>query len=171
MEKRGLVGSTRSSNVKFVSDLSQTNIKLTEYLLGEEPTWSDIQNNKVAIRECFHSLWNELTKVRVSTSNNELILVTGTAGVGKSSALMWAALKLQADGAIVGWVDAENKLTYREFIDSINSAEVIDALFINDADIYGAQLSKILSVLLNQHPKLLIVIEARSTNTNLVLYT
>lgn len=169
LEKRGLVGSTRSSSVKFVSDLSQTNIKLTEYLLGEEPTWSDIQNNKVAIRECFHSLWSELTKVRVSTSNNELILVTGTAGVGKSSALMWAALKLQADGAIVGWVDADNKLTYREFIDSINSAEVIDALFINDADIYGTQLSKILSALLNQHPKLLIVIEARSSKVDNII--
>ena len=169
LDDQVLAGSARYSGVKYVSDLSQKNIRYTEYLMGHEPTWSDIQNKRVAIRECFNNLWDEISKVRACTSNNEIILVTGTAGVGKSSVLMWAALKLQADGLVVGWVDADNKLTRKELIDSINRAEEIGALFINDADIYGAGLSEILSALLNQRPKLLIAIEARSSKVDNII--
>ena len=152
LDKRGLVAGTKSRGVKLVSDLSQTDSEYTEYLLGHEPTWSDLQNSKVAIRQCFHDLWDEINKVRSSISNHEIILVTGTAGVGKSSAIMWAALKLHADGIIVGWIDANIKLTHKELINSINEIEEIGALFINDADIYGANLSRILCSLLTQKP-------------------
>ena len=134
-----------------------------EYLLGAEPTWADVTAGRVAMRECFDRLWEIVTEIRASTSNRQFLVVTGTAGTGKSSAIMFAALRLEADGVQVAWMDSAMHFPRYAFRKALNSEENLGALFINDADMYDGRLSSMVVDALEKHPRLIVVCEMRST--------
>lgn len=159
----------RNEHFDLVSDLAQKSPKYTEYLMGQEPVWSDVINERVAERDCFTDLWDEINILRSKAEKKSFIIITGTAGSGKSSALMWSAMKLMSDGVAVYWFDANKKFSRRDFLISLNKANSLGALCINNADIYGNQLSSFIRLALDKYPKMLIVIETRSSKIDRVV--
>ncbi len=151
---------------KRVADVAADDKATEEYLLGAEPTWEDVKSGRVADRRCFDEMWDEMTKIRADTSGRKALVVTGTAGTGKSSAIMLAALRLEADGVSVAWADASHQYSRNGFRRALDSGANYGALFINDADIYEGRLSSMIVEALERKPRLLLVCEMRSTKVD-----
>ena len=52
----------------------------TEFLLGSEPIWSDIQSGRAITRNSDDDLWNKVSELRKGKGARGIVLVTGTAG-------------------------------------------------------------------------------------------
>jgi hypothetical protein len=74
-----------------------------DFLLGREPTWSDITAG-FAIERSFESTLHDAA----TDEHNRVILITGTAGAGKSTTLRRVALTLQSEGKNVKWLRPES---------------------------------------------------------------
>ena len=166
---RGVAGTSSLEKVNLVSDLLQTKNDDAEYLLGHEPTWSDIVNGKCADRECFEEIWSLVSALLASTAVTSFVAITGTAGTGKSSAIMWLGKKLNKEGVTTAWLDSSGKPSKRQLLDSFKKFGNIGALLIDGADVYGRGLSDILMSLHLQHPRLIIVIETRSQKIDQII--
>ncbi len=157
-------GPTREFN--RVADIAADDKATDEYLLGAEPTWEDVKSGRVADRRCFDEMWDMMNEIRANTSGRQALVVTGTAGTGKSSAIMLAALRFEADGVSVAWADASHQYSRTEFRRALDSGESYGALFINDADLYEGRLSSMIVEALEMNPNLLMVCEMRSSKVD-----
>jgi len=133
----------------------------TEYLLGAEPIWADIQSGRAISRASDDVLWNQLQAARMQHISGALI-VTGTAGSGKSTALKKMCLRLVAEGARVGWADRELSLSPREIRFSMRGENPPDVVAIDDDDIYGTELSPLIRELASHDPYPLLLLGIRS---------
>lgn len=156
------VGATlRSRGLADVATLSRNPEQKTEYLLGAQPMWADLQSGRAIQRAADERLWNEVSAARQSQVPGVLI-VTGTAGSGKSTALMRACLRLSSEGLRIGWADTEQNLTPREIKTSVRSADAADVVAIDDADVYGSELSPLIREITTDEPYPLLLLAVRS---------
>lgn len=91
------------SPVKHPQKVPQTR-KL--FLQGGEPTWADIYNNLDAPRN-FTAHLAAVVESYNKAKHSTLITLSGSAGSGKSTALMRVALKLSQEGHLVFFTDSE----------------------------------------------------------------
>ena len=152
-----------------VTDLASNDEGTEEYLLGAEPTWTDVTAGRVATRDCFDDFWDVINEIRAGTRGRRFLVVTGTAGTGKSSAIMLAAMRLEADGVPVAWMDSTSYFTGYAFRRALSKESTLGALFINDSDIYDGRLSSMVIDALDRNPRLLLVCEMRSSKVDRVL--
>lgn len=111
-----------------------------DFLLGRQPTWRDFEAGYVVTRE----FDNQLAKA-IADAGRGLIIVTGTAGTGKSTALMRAALAAHNDGHRTLWFDGKDETELRLWqlrrrIKDINARY----LFIDDVDVFGTATAQFL---------------------------
>lgn len=156
------------SILRNVADLSAQTPSPTEYLLGEQVAWSDVTDGKVGLRDCFEEAWDKVQAVRSSSNRDKVFVVTGTAGTGKSSLHKWLAMRLSGEGESVGWVDPENRILGDKLVKTMQESPT-SALFIADADIYGATLSRLLREIKDVSPATTIVLELRASKVDQVL--
>ena len=133
----------------------------TEFLMGQEPTWSDITSGR-SIETKFDEKFETVVRKELGKSRPSHILVTGPAGSGKTTSLMRIALKLNAEGKHVYWVDKNTEVGPGKILNFLMSEEEIDVLAIDDSDVYGAQLSVLLSETSKVDSFPLILFEMRS---------
>jgi hypothetical protein len=133
-----------------------------EYLLGNQPVWADIQSGRAVEREHDSEVWGQIERARGSDSSRGIILISGTSGSGKSTALMKAALRLSASGEEVGWVDPEEDFTPRDIRSFSRQQRKPYALVIDDADVYGSQITPLLRELISADCPAIILIAIRS---------
>ena len=134
----------------------------TEYLLGDEPQWADLLNGKAIERAHDEALLETATQILDGKLPATALALTGTAGTGKSTALMSLALKLSGSGVPVIWVDKESEASpmrmrqrVREFKDKV-------VLAIDDADMYGRELLTLLHDLVPHTPNFLFAFAVRA---------
>ena len=120
--------------LREVSELANNPAEHNEFLLGSEPIWADIQANRAISRECDEALWDTLSSAMKRDPIRGLIVITGTAGSGKSASLMRACLRLAADGVHVGWVDRQTDLSPRQIRAAMRSPDSPQVLAIDDAE-------------------------------------
>jgi hypothetical protein len=154
-----------------VTELSSHDVATEEYLLGAEPTWADITSNKVATRDCFDELWEIISEHRSTPTRKQLLVLTGTAGTGKTSALMVAAMRLEAEGVPVAWLDADSMFSRQNFKLALSKETELGALFINDADVYESRLSYFLRDVLEHDSRTVVVCETRSSKVDRIINT
>ena len=135
----------------------------TEYLLGAEPVWSDVQRRRIAHRDCYDELHDQVVAILAKPTVKQFLIVTGTAGTGKTSAMMTTALRLQATGVATAWVDAADRFDVRELRRILQDDASPDAIFIGNADLLERRLSRLVRDVLESRPSMLIVCECRST--------
>ena len=133
----------------------------TEFLLGEEPTWSDVSSGR-AIKTIFDEKLESKVSKRLTQNKPKHILLTGPAGCGKSTSLMRIALKLHAEGKNVFWIDRNIEIAPNKILDFLVSETDIDVLVIDDSDLYGTKLSDIILETNNLDTNPLILLEMRS---------
>ena len=161
-------GRDRSMDVPDVADLAVNPTEETTFLFGHEPIWADLQSGRAIRRDSDDQLWSGITSALQKDSSN-LIVVTGTAGSGKSTALMRACLKLTAQDERVGWIDHDSGLSPRDIRRSVKADGAPRVLAIDDADTYGPSLASILRDLLATQNNLLVLVALRSTKVDRTL--
>ena len=139
-----------------------------EYLMGTKPDWRDLIENRVAIRKCFHEFKEKIYEIKNSSVPLRHMILTGTAGTGKTSALMFVAMELEAVGIPVAWLDANMQFSVYGFRKALEDISSVGAIFIDDADIYGSKLVKLVSTALEINPNLIVVSEVRSNKVDSV---
>ena len=149
--------------IKRIADIPREPSKPTEYLLGAEPEWNDVFHNRVAHRECFGSIVEIIDRIRANSSANEFLVVTGTAGTGKSSAMMAIAIEMEANDVATAWVDNTQRLNRAGLRKALKADPGIRLLFVADADVYGKLLYGLVRDALDLIPQLVVVCECRST--------
>jgi len=105
----------------------------TEFLKGRMPTWNDIQSGFMVERDSDKDLDNE-----IATMDKRILVVTGTAGTGKTCSLLQAAAKLQEQGHRTMWFSASehSELRHHQLLERIRTAKP-EYLFIDDGDAFG----------------------------------
>jgi len=88
-----------------VSSLARSPLQETDYLIGEQPTWADIQSGRAVHREFDNEITDIIDRYWANKNIRRPILITGTAGSGKSTSLMRVCLRLAASGVRIGWID------------------------------------------------------------------
>lgn len=143
-----LAGST-DNIVRMVDVVGRPPTNKTNYLLGYEPHWSDIASGRAIARtfddELGHTLRDTIRRPQ------QLCILTGTAGSGKSTSLMRAAYSLAQEGFRIGYVASDAEVSMRQLRDS---AHETDALFIDDVDRYGKEWPSFAQELVTHGPRL-----------------
>lgn len=132
------------------------------FVRGHEPTWGDIKSKKSAAR--LHHVDMIIDKAK-SGDAQPIVVVKGTAGSGKTAALMQYAIELFNQGKVVGWVDrsATRKMSEIE----TEAAELeLDAVFVDAVEIFGQESFGVLRKL-NRLGKVLVVASLRTTRIDL----
>lgn len=133
-----------------------------DYLLGRSPTWGDIVNGFAA------ELSLAQTVIRASEGDSASILIAaGTAGSGRTTALMQSALALRGAGQAVGWIDRSVTSSFTDILEDIRTQH-FDVLFIDDADMFGPDTVRLLGQMRIENPACRIVVGVRSTRAFLL---
>lgn len=127
-----------------------------EYLLGREPMWHDIVEGTAVARE-----FEEKLKTLIEDSQARTILLTGTAGSGKSTTLMRLALTYHAEGKEVLALDSQNNIVFRLTSNAVRDAAA-DVLVIDDIDAFGYNTTNFINQLISDNPALQVVGALRS---------
>ena len=136
------------------------NIK-TDFLLGQQPIWSDITCGR-AIETKFDEKLEATVNDEIDKDQPKHLLITGPAGSGKTTSLMRLGIKLHAQGKKVFWIDRNIEISPHRILDFLFSEEKIDVLLIDDSDLYGPKLSDIVFDTCNSNSYPLIILEMRS---------
>ena len=150
-------------NVPLVSDLAAEHPNLdTEYLLGQQPVWADVLTERAAHRDDDDELLELAMRVLNGKAPATGIAITGTAGAGKSTALMRLALAVSNAGTPVYWVDQESEAPISRILNTIRETTGPVALAIDDADLFGRQFAGLLRDLIPTRADLLVMFATRS---------
>jgi hypothetical protein len=128
-----------------------------EFLHGREPRWSDLTQG-YAVKRTFDSELSQLYR----QNPVRLIVITGTAGSGKSTSAMRLALERSAEGDNVFALNADASGQLYRLRQAI-AASSVDLLLIDDADRFGRTTSGFLHELLEDCPDMRIVVCIRNT--------
>lgn len=115
-----------------------------EYLLGRSPQWGDIADDFAAELGMLETV---LSTVR--SPEHPLVLLTGTAGSGKTTILMQVAAKLSSESARVAWIDPLGAIRIPDLLDAVDQG-AYEYVFVDDADTYGSRASSFLKELQGQ---------------------
>jgi hypothetical protein len=154
----------QSGYIPLVSQLVAEHPNLqTEYLLGEEPQWSDILSGRAVERTHDQQLLQLAQEILGGFRPSTALAVTGTAGTGKSTALMSLAAKLSGNGIPVLWIDKDSDIPPSKMRNRIRTADGKIVLAIDDADMYGKELPSLLADLVPGTQDFLFVFGTRSS--------
>lgn len=158
--------SLRSPTLPEVADLATKPHEPSDFLIGQEPIWADLQSGRAIARSCDEELWGGVNQAYHRSGVRGLVLVTGTAGSGKSTALMKACLRLSAEGKRVGWLDRDSDLSphgLRQVMSGSNPPQVIG---LDDADIFGSEFSPMARDITTRPPYPVMLVAARATKVD-----
>ncbi|WP_280361825.1 metallophosphoesterase [Nocardia wallacei] len=127
-----------------------------EYLRGLEPKWGDVVDRIPAELSVLDRLEERIDKC----SPGDILVVSGTAGSGRTTTLMQIALRLVAKGVAVGWVGSRSGQQISRIssiVDKVD-ADVYEVIIVDDADGFGDWAERLLSDLAKYRKKRRIVI-------------
>ena len=149
--------------VPEVSKLLVNPLEKTDFLMGTEPVWSDIQSGRAIEREHDPRIF-DIASARLAHSIPGLVVITGTAGSGKSTTLLRLALGLMSTGLDVGFIDRAVECSMRDLRSVSDRGEMPKILIIDDVTLVGSDLASGLRELALSGNNPLIIIGIRSGN-------
>lgn len=156
--------SARSSGIKPTLDQYQLPIILktafgatSDLFSGAEPTWGNIINNIAITRDYDRNLADTCQRL-LDTNAKTVAVISGTAGSGKSASAKRLALHLHNSGKKILWFDKYKDASPRDILEASREYEP-HAIVIDDADLYGSEISAITRdlSLLPCHPLVILV--------------
>jgi len=153
--------------VPLVSELAAERPDLeTQYLLGAEPHWSDLLAGRAVVRADDEVLHADAREILSGKKPKAGLVVTGTAGTGKSTALMRLSLRLSGEGIPVFWIDRDSEAAPPLIRQRVREATGPIVLAIDDADLFGRQLVNLMRDLVPTRGEFLFVAAMRSTKVD-----
>ncbi len=142
--------------VQRVSELrTQAATDPADYLLGRSPTWSDVVSG-FAVERGFERHFVE------SIPAQPVSLLVGTAGTGKTTTLLRAAVTLQSGGKEVIWVDTSASTSLHALRREITAARP-DVIAIDDLDAFQRQAGGMLVDIHRDNPQAQVIAALRTT--------
>jgi Mrp family chromosome partitioning ATPase len=172
LEKISVLGASTKSEAPAlpeVAKLATNPMQGTEFLVGQEPIWADLQSGRAIERENDGVIWNGINGILKKSGCKGLVIITGTAGSGKSTALMRACLRLVAEGTNVGWIDRLSDFPARDIRACMRKDDAPRVLALDDADLYGSSLSPLVRELTTSDSAPLVVVAVRAGKVDRVL--
>lgn len=149
--------------IPLAADLAtQEERQKTEYLLGEEPHWSDVIDGKAITRDVDEQMLARC-KASLEGDASTVLAILGTAGAGKSSSLMRAAWALTSDGLNVGYCDRDTEISAMGLVHAFDRQEELRVLAIDDAGRFGEVLARTVSEIALRRPGCLILVGLSSS--------
>lgn len=129
----------RRRHPALVGDLTAAEkpIRESDYLMGREPSWSDLQAERAITRECDTAVYETARALMRAEPLSQPMVLTGTAGSGKSTSLMRLGLRLTAEGVPVYWIDERTNIEPYRLREVITRTPEPVAILVDDADIWG----------------------------------
>jgi tetratricopeptide (TPR) repeat protein len=154
----------RTTILHRISDLrnERTKLALAGYLMGREPTWQDLTDGFAVVRQFEAEL-----AVDPRLLEPPVILITGTAGSGKTTTLMRLCLEVQASGVDVAWLDMSADLSIHAIRRAVTESPPA-VLAIDDIDQFGSQSGSFIAELIDAIPALRIFAASRGTRAERV---
>jgi hypothetical protein len=163
VDKRG------TSAVKDVFSLAVHPSEKTEYLLGAESRWSDIQSGRAILRRIDDEIMNSAAPLLVAPKMKGVLLISGTAGSGKGTSLKRVALSLSANGSSVAWVDAQGEASPLAIKKAMQARKGPAVVAIDEADLFGTELSSLIREICTADTHPLVILAIRSGRIDRVL--
>lgn len=138
--------------------LEEKETNLGKYLMGREPAFRDVSEGFAIQREFENKILGD-----ASILESQVILITGTAGTGKSTALRRLALNLDATGKNVGWFDPKSVEIGIPAIRATIANSDYDYVIIDDVDLFSNQAGPLMNALAEDSNSPRIIAAARST--------
>jgi len=129
-----------------------------EFLLGREPRWADLTPDGFATARAI----DEEIATEVQQKDPRLVVVTGTAGSGKSTSAMRLVLHLREEGKAVVTLNQDADIRAHRIRKAVNDSGA-DVLYIEDLDRLGQGLVRTLDGIRESRPDLLVVGTIRSS--------
>ena len=159
----------RSKYPQLVSDLaSKASGRQTEYLMGQEPEWSDLQSGRAIHRDYDDDVFTKASSVLESRDPEPPIVLTGTAGSGKSTSLMRLALRITGEGIPTYWIDERSNIEPYRVRDLIVQNEEPVVIIVDDADIFGRAANRWATELASLRGRVLFAFAVRSSKVDSV---
>jgi hypothetical protein len=152
-----------------VATLATSPLETSDFLVGAEPIWADIQSGRAIPRECDELIWSKISAAYSGAANTKVLIIAGTAGSGKSASLMRASLRLSSEGVKVGWIDSDSDIQARDIRRIMRASDPPKVLAIDDADTFRAELAPTLIDLVAIKKPALILLGIRSGKVDRVL--
>ena len=165
--------STSDSSSMSMQDVASAAVnpnEPSEYLLGQEPVWADIQSGRAIGRDCDDELWSIFEVLRARADARGALLITGTAGSGKSTALMRLALRIASDTDLrVGWIDRHSEMSPSQILDRMRRDDAPGVVALDDADLYSYHLFPMLRDIIDLPWRPLALLAMRSARVDALL--
>lgn len=153
-------------NILEVASVVDTGGRRTDFLLGEEPSWVDIRTGRAIVRdedsERLRGLVEQAMTPLSPTERAPLVAAIATAGAGKTTFLMKAAIRIHSEGLRVAWVGADSEVHPRALTRYYRGESPPPVLVLDDAGRYGSQLVPMLTDLAKSDGLRLLIMGMRS---------
>jgi hypothetical protein len=159
----------RGGKLQQVTDLATNPGASSEFFLGNEPIWADIQSGRAVDRDVDEDLHILASKRLTEPAIKGILVLSGTAGAGKSASLKRLALRLSTEGTKVGWADRFSELSPVSLRTGMKNVSAPEVLAIDDADIYGGELSRLIREIATLEALPLVILAIRSGKVERVL--
>ena len=151
----------------LVSELAaQDSAGRTDYLLGQEPQWVDLVSGRAIERSCDPEIFATAEDILSGNILGRPLVLTGTAGSGKSTSLMRLALRMSAKGISTYWLDERSNIDVYRLRDLVNKTQDPIAILADDADIFGRVITGWARELPQQRAKVLFGCAVRATKVD-----
>ena len=151
----------------LISDISAREItKPTDYLLGQEPQWTDLLSGRAIERSCDPEILKAAQEILNGQVNGKPLVITGTAGSGKSTSLMRLGLQLAAQGITAYWADEKSNFEVHRLRNLVVEGHEPIAILVDDADIFGRWATGWARDLPSLRPGVLFAAATRSTKVD-----
>jgi len=127
---------------RLVSELvGESSSSRTEYLMGQEPQWADLTSGRAIERENDTDLFDIAKAILEGRLSPRPLILTGTAGSGKSTGLMRLALECVAMGLPTFWADEQSNFQPHGLTHLVKNTKGPIAILLDDADLWGSVLT------------------------------
>lgn len=156
---------TRPKSISIIEDVSvlrgrevPAGFDSTEFLRGRAPIWHDLRTTLMVERDSDRALFD-----RIGDLDKAVLVVTGTAGTGKTCSMMQAAARMQEEGQRVYWFSASehSELRLHDLKERVKSVKP-DYLFVDDADSFGRVSGQFISEVAASVPEMKVIAGVRA---------
>lgn len=157
LNDRATVGTGRRVAHRLAELRAQVDNGSADFYHGSEPTWADITSGRAVKRAFETDLIDHIT-----SESPQIVVLTGTAGSGKTATLMRLGLQFDADGKNVVVIDSSTEQTPQSLRATVQAFQP-DIVLIDNIDNFGWKTAGLLRGLASDNPATTVISSMRST--------
>jgi hypothetical protein len=132
------------------------------YLLGKEPDWQDLFHDLDAWRDINNDINRQIASFIKENDSVKVLALLGSAGSGKTTVLMRAALRFSAEGHPCFFSTSEELMNFDELVDALEVIDKRALIFMDDTEFALRWLANVVDKLSDLEKKPIFIIASRT---------